>query len=740
MVNLYILEVLINRNVKSFTRTFEYAYYSTKPLQNGVRVKVLFGSKNKNKADIGFVTNCTKLDISLEEYSKKKEYKIKEILEVVDEDPIVNDCLYKLALKMSEYYFTPLNLVLDTILPPHYSLKLNSLNKSKGRFREKVYLNENLNLDDVSLSEDEKRLINKIKEAGFLNKSSISAKKSLEKLLSKSILVIKKEQILYDSFNSTDYNLSNLNSEQQTAFEKIKNTSKDVFLLHGVTGSGKSEIFIHLAYENYKNDKSTLILVPEIVLTEELSNKLRSIFQDDLYIIHSNLTNSTRFKFYSEIKRKQKVVIIGARSALFSPVNNLGHIIIDEEHSVYAYKNESMPSYHAFKVSQFLNELTNCKIVLASATPLVEDLARAKKGLYDYYELKNKYNDESKRFSHLVDMSKGDEIVLDQVIFGKTTLEYIDKVVKDKKQVLILLNRRAYNTIIQCDKCNRIVKCPNCSQSLVYYQNTNICKCNCCDYKISYDELECSNCHEHNFHKYGYGTQKVLDTLKLIRPKYRLLRLDSDLNKKNEKLDVINQFSNNEADILIGTELIAKGHNFKNCKLVVSLDTDFLFSIPCYNANELCFDLLMQFFGRVGRFGDFGECLIQTYQPENPVLNFALNEDYNSFYDYEMNLRKLTLNPPYVYQIKITIKSTNHDKLVDASLKIKNHLKVKIGDKSNIYGPTQPYHFKINNVYLLEILIKYRSRSSIEQAIREIYDLNLDSQIDFSIDVDPIEN
>lgn len=743
-LNLYILSVLLDRKVRSFSRTFDYAYYSDKELKKGVRVKVLFKTTNANKFSIGYVLSCEKIDMSLQEYCKIKEYNIKEIISVVDTDPVINENIFTLATMISEYYYTPLNKVLSTILIPQISLKKKSLSLSKGKLITKYLLNEELfNTNDISsLKRNELNLIKKIQETnnqGLLI-SDISAKKALNSCLDKNLIIKKEEYIDFDKLESSNYELSNLNTDQEKALNKIKNTTKDIFLLHGVTGSGKSEIFIHLAYENYKNNKSTIILVPEISLTEDIAKKLKSLFKDDCYIIHSELANSSKYIYFNEILNKEKVVIIGARSALFAPVNNLATIVIDESHTTYSYKNSTMPTYNALQVSIFLNLLTKCKIVLTSATPLVTDMARAEKGIYDYFELKDKYIDRSIRNYSIVDLSKGNEFCENQTIFAKTTLDEIDKVVTNHKQVLILLNRRAYETIIQCEKCNKIVKCPNCAQYLVYYKNSNIAKCNCCEYKIELDKLECSRCHSKSFDKYGYGTQKVIDTLAKLRPNYKILRLDSDLVNKNEKKEVINKFANHEADILVGTQLISKGHNFKEAELVVSLDTDYIFSIPTYEANEQCFDLLVQLFGRVGRFDTNGKCLIQTYQKDNPIFTFATDEDYHSFYKNEMEVRKVTLNPPYTYIIKITTKNTDLDTLIKDSLKIKNYLVAKIGTKTNIYGPNQPFHFKIKNNYILEILVKYKSKQFIDSTIKGIYDLPLDNSTDFNIDVDPTDS
>ena len=731
----YLVQVLIERGLLKLNRPFSYAYFGSEPILKGVRVKVKF-----NNADvIGFVTSCLKYEGSLEDYFNQTKIKLNQIEEIIDEYPILDDDLLRLADVISSYYYSPKIEILKAMLPPSLRPNSTSKNKPKEHFIYKYYLTDKKL--DISLNKDQLKLYNKL-SLSPLSKSQISSKKSLEFLEKNGFVELRQMQIYISpviEFEKEE--MAKLNPKQEEIYNKIINSDKKVSLLQGVTGSGKTEIYINLVNYYLNRGFGSIVLVPEISLTDRLISKFKSIFNKNVALLHSGLTDAQKYGEYLRIRKGEAKIVVGTRSAIFAPINNLGIIIVDEEH-VESYKQDVKPFYDARKVSLIRSELSNCKVVFGSATPLIETKAKAENNLYQMLYLNDRYNDVKLPKVEIVDLSKYDNIDYNSILISLPLREKLKEVISKHKQAILLLNRRGYSPIYTCRKCQRVLKCPNCSLPLTYHKKDNKIICHHCEYELNSEDLVCPNCHSRDFIYTGFGTERIEEEIHKFFPQARIVRLDSDITrKKGQYHKILTDFANSKYDIMIGTQMVAKGHDFPNVILAVALLADQALEFPSYKANEDTFDLLTQLIGRSGRKSEQGYAMIQTYSPSNKVIKFAQNQDYEGFYKFEMENRKIRKYPPYVYLINLTISASSKDKVIEASLQVKNFLVGQIINKNkraDIFGPAVPFIEKVNNRYYRKIMIKYKDGLLIRPIIEQLLELSFStSDVQLSIDVDP---
>ena len=513
-----------------------------------------------------------------------------------------------------------------------------------------------------------------------------------------------------------------LTPEQQRAVEQIDQaiTSKNAttFLLEGVTGSGKTEVYLQAIAHALSQGRSALMLVPEISLTPQMVQRVKERFGKDVAMLHSALSDGERYDEWRRIERKEAKVVVGARSAIFAPLDDLGLIIIDEEHEA-SYKQEDMPHYQARDVALWRGKYHSCPVVLGSATPDLATRARAQKGVYQQLNLTKRINGSSLPQVTLVDMREAVKTA-PAPDFSQILLDQITERLARKEQVVLMLNRRGYSSFVLCRDCGFVLKCPNCDVSLTLHMDTHSMKCHYCGHEEAIPN-RCPSCDSKKIRYYGTGTQKVQAELEKLLPEARILRMDVDTTRKkgaHERL--LAKFGAHEADILLGTQMIAKGLDFPDVTLVGVLNADTSLSLPDYRSSERTFQLLTQVSGRAGRADKTGQVVIQTYNPEHYAIQLACRQDYEQFFFYEMNLRHLNNYPPYYYTIKITVSAKSEAEAAKESFAIKKGLDQCLSPQALVLGPTPSSILKIKNRFYYQLVIKYKQEPALEKYLQDL--------------------
>lgn len=513
-----------------------------------------------------------------------------------------------------------------------------------------------------------------------------------------------------------------LTPEQQRAVEQIDQaiTAKNAttFLLEGVTGSGKTEVYLQAIAHALSQGRSALMLVPEISLTPQMVQRVKERFGKDVAMLHSALSDGERYDEWRRIERKEAKVVVGARSAIFAPLDDLGLIIIDEEHEA-SYKQEDMPRYQAWDVALWRGKYHNCPVVLGSATPDLATRARAQKGVYQQLNLTKRINGSSLPQVTLVDMREAVKTA-PAPDFSQILLDQITERLARKEQVVLMLNRRGYSSFVLCRDCGFVLKCPNCDVSLTLHMDTHSMKCHYCGHEEAIPN-RCPSCDSKKIRYYGTGTQKVQAELEKLLPEARILRMDVDTTRKkgaHERL--LAKFGAHEADILLGTQMIAKGLDFPDVTLVGVLNADTSLSLPDYRSSERTFQLLTQVSGRAGRADKTGQVVIQTYNPEHYAIQLACRQDYEQFFFYEMNLRHLNNYPPYYYTIKITVSAKSEAEAAKESFAIKKGLDQCLSPQALVLGPTPSSILKIKNRFYYQLVIKYKQEPALEKYLQDL--------------------
>lgn len=531
--------------------------------------------------------------------------------------------------------------------------------------------------------------------------------------------------------NNTKIEEVHLSDEQQKVYLDIVNSSKTVHLINGVTGSGKTQIYIKLIQKALKEDGSAILLVPEITLTSQLKKNLEKALGQNIALWHSKLTKNAKIKYFNLIEEKKIRVILGARSAIFSNLSNLKYIIIDEEHES-TYKQDEAPRYHVKNVAIKRALLENAKVVLGSATPSFETMYQVKNKDIEEHILKNRYNGAKLPEYIVKDISEEKDFLTDELI------ERINEKLKNKEQVILLLNRKAYSIILKCRDCKKNMECDICTFSLTYYKN-NILKCNQCGktYKMM---TRCKYCGSEKLEKKGTGTEKLEERLKEIFDEDRILRMDADSMTSKTKIDKAYQdFLNNKYDILIGTQILAKGFHFPNVTLVGILNADQMLSYPDYRAYERSYQLIAQASGRSGREGKKGQVFIQTYDKDSILIKSIITNDYNLIYEEQMKLREKLGYPPYKKHIKILFTDTNENRLNKIASSCYQYILNKLGTYAKIYPVAKCMVYKASKRYRVNINILYDRKNDkvIKKIIRKLIENRNRIVTRILVDVDP---
>ena len=729
-----IAEIIINSNVKNLNKTFDYIIpvEFEEKIAIGSRTLVPFG--NKKELEEGFVVGIK--DTS--EYMSKLK-----IIAKVEEKLYLSQEKIELAKWMANKYFCNISDCIKLMLPPGTTTKVLS-NRINDKMQNFVYLTKDLDEIEQDIENKKIKSDKQIRALKFLMENSNNEILSTDlqmfadvtnavlKTLEKKgyIDVLEKEvernpfihKVIKQSQNLT------LTDEQENAFEKINASLQfneyDEFLLFGVTGSGKTEIYIQLIEEALKLGKDSIMLVPEISLTPQTVDRFLSRFgEEKIAVLHSKLSVGERYDQWKKIERGDAKIVIGARSAIFAPVQNIGLIIIDEEHDE-SYKSEMSPRYNAKEIASYLGEKNNVPVVFGSATPDMSTYYKAINGKMELIELTKRANNASLPDVEIVDL-RSELATGNKTMISQKLHEEIEENLKNKKQTILFLNRRGFSTFIMCRDCGYTAKCKNCNITLTYHIKENKLKCHYCGYETNALTI-CPECGSKNIRYFGTGTQKLEEQVKSLFPQASTIRMDIDtVTKKNSHEDILNRFKNDRIDILIGTQMVVKGHDFPNVTLVGVIAADSSLNIDDYIAHERTFQTLTQVAGRAGRGKDKGKVIIQTYNPDTFCIQYAQKQDYKLFYDTEIHLRKQLRYPPFCDIILIGISSKSQKELETIANKIYEDLKEKIKTEKLqilLYKPVPAPIDRIKNKFRWRIIVKCKIDEKIINSISDTMD------------------
>lgn len=721
------VSVLTQIGAKAVDQTF--SYHVPKLLENnikiGVRVRIPFG----NMILDGFV-------LGISDNSSYDNSKIKDIINVIDEEPVLNKEMLLLGKYMSDNLLASLSSCYQVMLPKALKAEVKSNIKIKyDRYLHRIKSIEEIDryIDNCKY-ESQINLLCKLKEGDILITKMSSSINTIIKYGFASIIYEECKRYKYDGISN--YKRVNLTDKQRLVSDTIISSfgKSDTFLLYGVTGSGKTEVYMDVIEKAINNGKSAIMLVPEIGLTPQIVGKFISRFGNVISVLHSKLSDSERYDEYRKITNGESKIVIGTRSAIFVPFNNIGVIIIDEEHTS-SYKQDNNPRYSAINVAEWRSKYHNCPLVLGSATPSLESFAKAGNHVYKLLSLTERAGGSVLPIVNIIDMKE--EVRNGNFILSDMLKNKISEVLSKGEQAIILLNRRGYSSTISCKECGYVYKCPNCDITYTYHKSSNNLKCHYCGYSMVLPN-KCSICGSDNLKDYGLGTEKLEETLNSLY-KARIVRMDVDTtSKKGQHQKIIDDFGEHKYDILIGTQMIAKGLDFPLVTLVGVVSIDSSLTSPDYRASENTFQLLSQVSGRAGRSENKGEVIVQTFNPDHYAITLAKNHDYIDFYKEEMKVRKMLKYSPYYYMVLVSITSKDYELGFKEANKIGSYIRNNISSDSIVLGPTMANMFKVNNIYHYQIIIKYRKDDSLMKVLKFIIDMQVkNNKIDVSIDFNP---
>lgn len=724
-------EVIINSEALEIDRPFTYKVPEefNNEIKIGQIVKVPFGKGNKTSE--GFILNLKNDD--------NIKFKIKNIAVILVKDPVIDEDDINLIEFLREKTLCKYIDAFRLLIP------VGIMKGAKAK-KKKVIVLKNEDLSNIKNPDGYKKIVEffktnsgKYTKSELINEHSISQYK-LNKLIENEVLSIEEESVF--RYNDRVYNKDSaktLTIEQENIIREYINSDDKMFLLKGVTGSGKTEVYMKLVERVLLEGKSAIILVPEIALTPQMIERFKGRFGVNVTLFHSKLSDGERFDEWFRVKEGKAKVIVGARSAIFLPAKNLGLIIIDEEHE-NTYKSEQNPKYQTKEVAEYLSELKGCKVILGSATPSIETYYRALTGEMKLLELNSRVDNKAMPPMKVIDMRnelKGGN----KSLFSRELFIAIQERLKRKEQIILFLNRRGFSTFVSCRSCGYVFKCDECDISMTYHKN-GLLICHYCG-KTKREPRECPKCHSKYVKFFGAGTQRVEEEVKKYFNNVRILRMDVDTTRDKHSYErIYNIFKNGEADILIGTQMVSKGLDFKNVTLVGILAADMSINIPDYRAAERTFQIITQVAGRAGRGDKQGEVLIQTYTPQHYSLQYAVNYDYEGFYEKEFTVRAMMKYPPFGKLLLINGTSKKEELLKNFMHKITMMIKPLVENclDIEILGPIPCMISKVKENYRWQIVIKGEFDSYFSKNIKEIlYDENKNvyNDIRISMDINP---
>lgn len=731
-MNLY-AEIILNSDALEIDRPFTYKIpvEFKERVKIGQIVKVPFGTKNKTSE--GFV-----LALKREEEIDKS-FRVKKVASIVTDEPIIDKNDIKLIYFLREKYLCKYIDAFRLLIP--VGIMKGAKSKSK-----KVIVFKSDDLSSIKNSEGYIEIINFLKENSgkytkteLINTNSIS-KYKLNKLIENGLLEVGEETVF--RYNNRTYNIDfekELTAQQKQVLDEYINSSDNLFLLKGVTGSGKTEVYMRMVEDALNKGKSAIVLVPEISLTPQMIERFKGRFGKDVALFHSKLSDGERFDEWFRVRSGKAKLVIGARSAIFLPVKNLGLIIIDEEHES-TYKSDQNPKYQTKEVAEFLSNQKGCKVVLGTATPTIETFYRALIGELKLLELNSRVDGKAMPPMKVVDM-RNELKSGNASLFSRELFNEIKEKLSKKEQIILFLNRRGFSTFVSCRSCGYVFKCEECDISMTYHRN-GLLVCHYCG-KTKSTPKKCPKCDSKYVKFFGAGTQRVEEEVKKYFKEAKVLRMDVDTTRSKDSYEnIYNTFKDGKADILIGTQMISKGLDFKNVTLVGILAADMSINIPDYRASERTFQIITQVAGRAGRGEKQGNVIIQTYTPDHYSLKYAINYDYEGFYEREFTVRALMKYPPFGKILLINAISKKEDLLKQFMHKISNGIKLLVEKEKDIdvLGPIPCLIAKVKENYRWQIVIKGEFESEFAKKIKELlYDKgnNVYNDIRISMDINP---
>ena len=757
-----IASVVVDCKIDTVNRTFDYIVPPCflNSIKIGQRVYVPFGKQNL----LGIV-------VELKEESDLSE--LKEIYDILDLVPCLNEELIVLAKNMHEYYFSLYITCLLTMIPQALRIKYDKIFVTdnmellpfdvKGLFKNNQFKYETKYKEYLPtlqrlVKEGKIRLLNvisdkaNIKEESYLKLNAeyngklnvaqqeivdfvksynepISRGELIEKfsvgrvgtLIEKGALIQFRQEVIrhFDEGKSYEDKLVTLNEKQQKVYESIKEDydSFNTILLHGITGSGKTEIYLACIEDIINKGKTAIMLVPEISLTPQIVARFKARFKDNVAVLHSRLSMGEKYDEWRRVIRKEVQIVIGARSAIFAPLENIGIIIIDEEHEA-SYIQDSMPKYDARMIARIRARNNNALCLLGSATPSIESYYKARQGVYKLLELDERANKKKPPLVKVVDMA--DEIKSGNYsLFSRELKKQINDRLNKKEQIILLMNRRGFSSFVMCRECSEVIKCPHCDVSLTYHKIGEKLKCHYCNYEIDNVKV-CPSCGSKKIRFVGGGTQKVVEAINQEFPTARVLRMDMDNTKnKGGHEKIINSFMAEEADILVGTQMVAKGLDFPKVSLVGILNSDLALKYPSYTSPATAYNLFVQVSGRAGRHATDGLVILQAYDVNHYALVNASSGTYKKFYEEELTYRRLASYPPIKKVIEIKVVGKTYEGTYKEAEEIVRYIKAK--SNVMVLGPAEDYIVKVNDLYNFKITIKYDNDKMINDVISNVY-------------------
>ncbi|MBQ2890877.1 MAG: primosomal protein N' [Clostridia bacterium] len=736
-----IAKVILNNRQHNIDQCFDYEIPAQMEVSVGCRVEVLFGRGN-------FFARGIVVEITKSSYFKN----LKEIRKVLDKEPFVSESILNLCLWVKEKYFCSFYQALRLFLPP--GLESGAREKTARYANLKISEDEALSLAEDMLSKRAKVQgqmlkalceIHPIKVTELYTLSGGNAS-TLSSLAKKGLVEIFSERVYREAYNKNKYKPSENyvpTPEQKKVIDHLKNnisaSKTETILLRGVTGSGKTEVFLQAIDHCIKQGKTAIMLVPEISLTPQTVNRFVSRFGESVAVIHSRLSQGERFDEWNKIKNGEVSVVVGARSAIFAPFENIGIIILDEEHET-SYKSDTTPKYHAKDIAEKRAKESGATVLLASATPSLHSFYKAQNGEYTLFEMTHRYNEMELPEVKIVDM-RGE--LFNHKNFSPLSLTLqreIAKNLENKTKTILFLNRRGYSTFTSCRECGYVLECTDCSVSMTYHKHKNTMVCHYCGKEMPVPEI-CPECGSRHIKFFGTGTQKIEETLLDKFPTARVLRMDTDTTShKGGHEEILSAFGRGEADILVGTQMVTKGLDFPDVTLVGVLAADTSLCMDDFRASEKSFSLLTQVCGRAGRGEIKGRAIIQTYQPQNSTVVFAKDHDYLSFYESEIASRKRLNYPPFCDIISIMASGENEENtakfMEKINLLVKDYMKTN-DFISSVIGPSSAPLSKIKNQYRYRMLLKADSEK-IHPLLKSLSEIKEDAKKVFlSIDINP---
>lgn len=693
-----VVEVYVEHPIFEINQT--YSYFCDFPCEIGQRVLVPFGNA---KQVVGLIYDIHDM------YEGTLE--LKSVISVIDTNVLLNQELFELAKYMEQTTVAPYMACIQAMLPNILKPKTT---KSSAVMVKYVILGKQVD----KITPKQLECLEYVKERSkvlYSELRSLFPNVLLPLVKKEALLVVEEERKFEDTSEVQEYHVPHLSDEQTNCVKSVESVSgQQTFLLHGVTGSGKTEVYLQLAKRTLEKGKEVILLVPEISLTPQMVQRVKGRFGKNVAIYHSHLSAQEKYEQYQRVRNKEVKIVVGTRSSIFLPFENLGLIIMDEEHDK-SYKQENTPRYHTRDIALWRSKYHNCPLLLASATPSFESYARAIKGVYTLLTLSKRIYTQMPNVE-LVDMKQ-------EIRRGNPKLlslplqQAMEEALSKHEQVILLFNRRGYAPVMECKKCHHVITCPHCDIALTYHKEEKVMKCHYCDYVAPFIK-QCPSCSHTEFTFGGHGIQQLEEELRESFSSYRILRMDRDTtSRKNQHEELIQCFARGEADILIGTQMIAKGLDFENVSVVGILNADMGFNRPDFRSTEDTYQFLSQACGRCGRGEKQGRVFIQTYDPNHYAYSYIQKHDYEHFFAHEMKYRHHGNYPPYCYLASILLQDKNQEKAQQIGREIEEYLKEK-----EIEGKVYPLSelIKVQDQYRYRILIKMKDASLLAEILKSV--------------------